>query len=283
MPVLTTILCGALLVALALNVAPFLEGNSTWGRRFGVDSWSPDKPFLHIPSLVLSTGSLLALMTFVRERKKMQVDRAWSRSEVVLREAKAGLDEVLGLLRNQNNDRVIWVRAARSLVEAQRLGTRVEPSELREAYQLYAHRIRNELYLALTVEDAASGKRQPLPAQFFYGTDDWRAMKPLDRVAVEVSAPLKAYTVSLDELPPGPTLLRLSRSSVVSVLDFLDYPKEYEDPLKEVELWDDNWGDQTGAKAGAARYLAHRAAKYAIGGQLFDRGDDKSAIGPPSP
>ena len=44
MPVLTTILCGALLVALALNVAPFLEGNSTWDRRFGVDSWSPDKP-----------------------------------------------------------------------------------------------------------------------------------------------------------------------------------------------------------------------------------------------
>ena len=126
MPVLTTILCGALLVALALNVAPFLEGNSTWGQRFGVDSWSPDKPFLHIPSLVLSTGSLLALMTFVRERKKMQVDRAWSRSEVVLREAKAGLDEVLGLLRNQNNDRVIWVRAARSLVEAQRLGTSQE-------------------------------------------------------------------------------------------------------------------------------------------------------------
>ncbi len=208
MLVLTTLLSAALLLALVLNVVPFVDSASTWGQRLRVDTWSPDKPFLHIPGLVLSTGSLLALMTFVRERNKMHSARVWSRSEVLLREGKAGLDEVFGLLQNQNNDRVIWVRAARSLAEARRLGARVEPPELQEAYRLYEHRIRNELYLALTVEDAASGKRQPLPPQFFYGTDDWRAMKPLDSVAVEVSAPLKAYTVSLDELPPGPTLLR---------------------------------------------------------------------------
>ena len=74
------------------------------------------------------------------------------------------LDEVLELLRNRNNNRIIWVRAARSLLQARALGAKIDVNELQQAYRLYEHRIRNELYLALTLEEPKTGNRLPSSA-----------------------------------------------------------------------------------------------------------------------
>lgn len=123
----------------------------------------------------------------------------------------------------------------------------------------------------MTLEGPETGSRLPLPPQFFYGVSDWDNFRPLDEVAVEVSAPIEAYSVTIDEVPPQPPLPPLAEKSVVAIFDFLDYPNKYEDPLREVKVWDGNWSDIHGEKAGAARYIAHRGQKYTVNKILYDR------------
>jgi len=227
--------------------------------------------FGHLPSLVASAVALIALSTFRRERAKWEHEREKHQSEFFFRQAASGLDEALGLLRDQNNDRVIWVRAARSLLQAQELSKAIRLPEFQSAYRLHEQRVRNDLYLALTVRDEATGQRNPLPPQFFYGVRDWGAMRPLDEVAIEVSLHAEFYEVTLDNLPPQPHLQPLSQKTVVAIYDFLDYPDNYDDPLQRVTTWTDDWTASHGERMGAARYIAHSSKKVAIGGRLFDR------------
>ena len=274
---LTAVILAAMFVAIGLNFAPFIDPCSSFGELLHVKDWSPTSPLLHIPEVVLSAGALLALATFLREREKLRGERERLHSEQLLKQATAGLDEVIELLRNRNNNRIIWVRAARSLLQARALGAKIKVDELQQAYRLYEHRIRNELYLILTLEESETGNRLPLPPQFFYGVSNWNKFRPLDEVAVEVSNPIEAYKVTIDKIPPQSHLPPLSDKSVVAIFNFLDYPSEYEDPLQEVEVWDGDWTAAYGEKAGAARYIAHRSQKYAVSGKLYDRSKDKSS------
>lgn len=275
--ILTAIILAALVVAVGLNLVPFIDVNSSIGQFLRAEDWSPSFPFQHVPAVVISAGVLLALFTFSREREKLSGERARLYSEQLLKQATTGLDEVLELLRNRNNNRIIWVRAARSLLQARALGAKIEVDELQQAYRLYEHRIRNELYLILTQEDSKTGDRLPLPPQFFYGINDWDKFRTLDEIAVEVSSPIEAYLVTIDEIPPEPHLPPLSEKSVVAIFDFLEYPSEYEDLLQEVDIWEEDWRDVHGAKAGATRYIAHQAQKYAVDGKLYDRPQDTEA------
>jgi hypothetical protein len=167
-------------------------------------------------------------------------------------------------LKDRNNERVIWVRASRSLLQAQALAKRIELKEYQDAYQLYEQKARNDLYLALTLYDEKTKRRQPLPPQFFYGVKDWTVHRALDDVACEASNQPEAYRVDINSVPPQPHLQPLSESSVVAVFDFLDYPKDYDDPLQNVRLWNDDWTATHGEKAGAARYVAHRRSKRSV-------------------
>ena len=109
------------------------------------------------------------------------------------------------------------------LSQARALGGKISVDELQQAYRLHEHRIRNDLYLALTLEDPETGNRLPLPPQFFYGVSNWKQSRPLDQVAIEVSNPIEAYRLTIDEIPPNLTchlwlkraLSRFSTSSTI--------------------------------------------------------------------
>lgn len=178
-----------------------------------------------------------------------------SRSKFFFSQASHGLDQVLKLLHNKNNDRIIWVRAARSLLQAQKLAKEIELEEFQRAYHLYEEKIRHDLYLALTIYDQSTGRRQALPPQFFYGVADWNTGRTLDDTAIEVSNPLKAYRAVLDEVPPQPYLRPLAEESVVAIFDFLEYPKDYDDPLDDVQIWSTNWANIHDAGSGAAEVV----------------------------
>lgn len=275
---LTVVLVVAFAASVLLNIGPlFLQ----YGVATAFLVWlfpqfeAAPESFAQLPSLVASAAALVALSTFRRERAKWEHEREKHQSEFFFRQAAAGLDEALGLLRDQNNDRVIWVRAARSLLQAQELSKAIHLPEFQSAYRLHEQRVRNDLYLALTVRDAETGQRNALPPQFFYGVRDWGSRRPLDEVAKEVSLPSEAYEVTLDNLPPQPHLQPLSRKTVVAIYDFLNYPDNYDDPLQRVAEWTDDWTESHGEKMGAARYIAHSNKKMAIGGQLYDRETSK--------
>lgn len=233
---------------------------------------SIDKPNEFFPPLVLSAAALIAILAYWREHNNADLNKKRSRSEFFFRQASSGLDEALELLKNKNNDRVLWVRAARSLIQAQKLADEIELEEFRRAYQLHADRIRNDLYLALTVYNPETRDRQPLPPQFFYGTRDWKEEKPLNDVAIEVSQKIEAHSLTLDKMYPDPNLFPLLPQSVCVVFDFMDYPEDYKNLLDEVQVWDANlWVGVFGEKRGAAKYIAHQAKYFTVDKKIFER------------
>ncbi|WP_077728891.1 hypothetical protein [Methylocaldum sp. 14B] len=224
-----------------------------------------------LTAIVASSGVLVALLAFARDREKLAREREENRSKILLEQAKAGLDEVIELLKDQNNNRVIWVRAARVLLEATALGRAIKAPEYAKAYRLYEDRIRSELYRALTVYDEETQERNPLPPQFFYGIKDWSRQISLDDAAREVSPEVRVSSVSIDSVVAEPSLKPLAAKSVVAVFEFLEYPSDYSDPLLEVEVWQGDWDSSYGPSQGARRYVAHAQATTAVGGRIHKR------------
>ncbi|MEE4299376.1 MAG: hypothetical protein V2J24_08040 [Pseudomonadales bacterium] len=227
--------------------------------------------FSLVPAIAISAGVLIAILTFARDRTKIAEERTRATSEIMLQRASAAFDTTIQLLRDKNNNRVIWVRAARLLRRAVELGDLIHDSDYAQAYQLESERARHELYDALSIEDPETGGRKALPPQFFYGIDDWDSEKSLDQAAKKASAEVEAYGVSIDENPPEPKLGQLAPRSVVAIYDFLEYPNDYDDPLDRVAVWDGNYESARGIDAGAKRYVAHDLEHFAIGGKLHKR------------
>ena len=57
-----------------------------------------------LTAVVASSGVLVALLAFSRDREKLAREREENRSKILLEQAKAGLDEVIELLKDQNNN-----------------------------------------------------------------------------------------------------------------------------------------------------------------------------------
>ncbi|MDD5461766.1 MAG: hypothetical protein PHG00_09050 [Methylococcales bacterium] len=229
-----------------------------------------------LPAITVSAGVLVAILTFERERKKQELERQRHVSEVFLERVKDGFKTVIDLLSDQNNNRITWVRAARTLLKSLELKEQIEPKEYKVAYELEEERARNELYTILSLVDKESGERVPLPPQFFYGIEDWRTCNSLDDAAIKASSSAVVYSPTIDEVPPQPNLKHLLPKSVIAIFDFVEYPKTYNDPLKSVGDWDVNWEDSYAIDQGVRRYVAHTKEKIAIGGKLHDLNKNKS-------
>lgn len=230
-----------------------------------------------LPGVTVSTGVLIAVLSFVRERQKTTLERQRHASEVLLSIVKDGFQTVIKLLSDQNNDRMVWVRAARTLRRAIELKDQITSEEYQLAYKLEEERARNDLYMVLTVQDAKTKSRNPLPPQFFYGIDDWATTKTLDDAAIKASSVIKAYSVTIDSVPPQPTLQPLAVRSIIAIFEFLEYPKDYDDPLGSVGIWDENWDRLYSIDQGARRFVAHTLQKLAIGGKLHNRPKSENA------
>jgi hypothetical protein len=223
-----------------------------------------------LSTIAVSSGVLVAILTFSRERRKQEIERQRHMSEVFLARVKDGFNATIDLLSDQNNNRATWVRAARTLLKSVDLKKQIVAEEYKVAYELEEERTRNELYIVLSLVDEKSGERKPLPPAFFYGIEDWRNCNALDDAAIKASSSAVAYSVTIDEVPPQPHLKPLSVKSVIAIFDFIEYPNTYNDPLKLVGDWDDNWADSYGIDQGARRYVAHTKQKVAVGGKLHD-------------
>lgn len=230
-----------------------------------------------------TTNPILAFLTFLgvlwtisityeqfnNQKSRQDAEDTDKRSLFFFEQAKLGLEEVYDMLKDQNNDRVTWIRAARDLLRARNLGESITVKEYQVAYRLTEEKIRHKLYLALSIYDPKTHNRNPLPPQFFYGVHNWDIVRPLDDVAKEVSQTTNVYGISIDQTTPQSNIVPLATKSVIAIYDFLEYPADYDDPLKTVENWGDNWEDSHGAHEGAKRFVYHVTHNTAIGGKLF--------------
>ena len=224
-----------------------------------------------LPSVAVSLGVLIAAFAYVREHLKKKEDMQRNTSAILFNQAEKGFDEVLKLLQEKPNDRIIWIRAARALLKAEALGAEIKSPEFCKAFTLLTERIRNDLYLLLTEADPKTGARKSLPPQYFYGIDDWKNVPSLDEAAIKASNRFEVYSVTIDNIPPEVGFKPLSEHSIIAIYNFIEYPSDYHDPLKSIKGWDSNWEDSNGAFAGPSRYIAHRKKKHAVDGKLYER------------
>lgn len=251
--VLTAIVAGTLLYACWIIFFPPAE----------VSRWSL------LPPIAICSGVLVALLAFARDRDKLKEEGEKHQSRILFERASLGFEAVVSMLSDQNNDRLTWIRAARTLQRAIDLGERIADKSYRLTYELEADKTRLDLYLALTEKDS-EGSRVPLAPQFFYGVSDWKRYETLDEAAIAASHWTTGGLVTLDKNFPVSNLKPLSEKSIVAIYNFIEFPKDYKDPLDGFERWDDNWEDRWGADQGARRYIVHARLKTAHNGQLFD-------------
>ncbi len=223
----------------------------------------------NIITCVIACGALAFTITiFIWGRKE-------TKSRFFLEQASKGFKEVINLLSDQNNNREVWVRAARTLLKTKNLKKRICLQEYLDGFEAEEESVRSELYTILTIVDEKTGERNSLPPQFFYGINNWREIEKLDEAAIQASYTTEVHDVTIDKVLPAIKHPLLAEESVVAIFDFLEYPKSYSDPLKSVNVWGDNWEMSWGESQGARRYVAHRASKYAVAGKLHERRLDK--------
>jgi len=163
------------------------------------------------------------------------------------------------VLSDMNNDRATWINASRTLLKTLELKERIITEEYQVAYELEEERARNELHESLCIKDGSTGEREPLPPQFFYGITDWETRQSLDKVAKKVSPKPIVSEYSIDTVDPTPKKERLCVESVVAIFKFMEYPKDYNDPLDGVKVWDESpRGYFARNDQGARKYVLHR-------------------------
>ncbi|MGO9566896.1 MAG: hypothetical protein ACLP5H_05090 [Desulfomonilaceae bacterium] len=212
----------------------------------------------YLSSFVISCGALVALFTYLREKDRQGKEREERRSRFFFEQAKAGLEEVCDLLKDQNNDRSTWIRVARDLLYSISLSKQITVPEYIEAYRLLEEKIRHKLIAVLSVKDEDTGAWSALPPQFFYGLKDWPVPRSLDEAATLACQTTHSQAESIDTVFRYERFAPLGEQSIVAIYDFLEYPKEYVDPLKAVTIWDDDWVNHHGLDEGAAKFICHR-------------------------
>ncbi|WP_431475661.1 hypothetical protein [Massilia eburnea] len=126
--------------------------------------------------------------------------------------------QALGLLRDGNNQRATWIRAARILKHGKVLADAVSVDAHKRALELRLLDYRSEF------RDILEHK----PAEFFYGVDSRYYELGLDRVAELASL------ANANEACHGITATRwLDEKSVYAVLEASQWPDDYQDPLRD--------------------------------------------------
>ena len=219
---------------------------------------STNAPIAHskdlLTPLIASFAVLLAVLAFLRDWNKIQIDRIESNAKILYEQAKEGLEGAFTLLEETTQDRSSWISAARLIVHSQQLGRSIDPlSHYTTAYQIAENNVRMKLEHALTVNGS------PLPAAFFFGYDNWsdpsldltrvhNATKPLNQ--------MHAVGAHTNSVIASPAIQHLDERSVVVVMNFIRETNASSDPLDEIDFQSHNdWPEYSGVAQGARKYI----------------------------
>lgn len=221
-----------------------------------------------LPGVSVACAALIAALSYVRDIKHQAAERQRKSDEIYLNIAKDSFSEVVKLLKDLNNDRVIWIRAARLLLNSRDLKTKIKTSDVKDAFEVAEERLRSELYRTLSVVLQPDGEPEPLPPAFFYGIQDRRTETSLDNAAIKGGSQIVVGSLSIHKIFSSPPLKALDPKSVVAIFDFLELPQNFSDPLVNIEVWDEPWEKSHGRDQGARRFVSHNRDHFAIDGKL---------------
>jgi len=214
-------------------------------------------------ALFSSLGFAGILLTLYLQKKDMAIQATKDDEEVAERRSLFNLEasiqaysQALGLLRDGNNHRATWIRAARILKHGKVLADAVTVDAHKRALELRLLDYRSEF------RDILEHK----PAEFFYGVEARYYELGLDRVA--------ALASQADE--PGQAMTRwLDEKSVYAVLEASQWPDDYQDPLRDDLPGEMDIEEKTFFAQGLARYIEHRQQWNSTAGSLRPRAENQ--------
>ncbi len=191
-----------LILLITIAVATLITAIS---NLFGVipESVIAQAKMVALPVIAISSGVLIASITYLRDKTYQATDRQRKSDEIYLNLARDSFDEVYELLKDKNNDRIVWIRASRLLLQTLALKIDIKTPDILKAFILAEDRLRTELYRSLSIKSSEHSNRQPLPPQFFYGTQDWETKSSIDEAAIKADNKIKAHQVVIDKKKRG--------------------------------------------------------------------------------
>jgi len=220
----------------------------------------PGGPYEYLTLIFIWSGLFIAWLNFRKFYKNSEIEEKQKTSKFFCEEAQRGLSRVSELLKDGNNDREIWVYAARILIESKNLAKNIILEEYQLAYGTHADKIRHELYLILSFKNEATGEREDLPPHFFFGHKEWKT-DWLGGLTLEDlqdrfdSIPIQSYSDGWNIMPKVKFYEYLPPKSFCVIFDFLKYSEDYIDPLDQVKVWKVSDYFSIGRRAGPERYL----------------------------
>ena len=118
-----------------------------------------------LPAIAISSGVLIASITYLRDKTVQKLEGEQKSDEVNLLLAKEGFEETYNLIKDLNNDRVTWIRAARSLYKSLELKAKIISPLYMQSFEVAEERLRNQLYRLLQIEpeDSTLSDKSSLP------------------------------------------------------------------------------------------------------------------------
>jgi hypothetical protein len=211
-----------------------------------------------LPLTLLSAGLLLTLGGLLLTRSREFVDAEEKRSLFFLESCVTAYEEARSLLADGNNDRAIWIGAARALKHAKILSEKVSIDAHRRVLELHRLKYRGFFQVALSER----------PPAFFYGAED--ATLPLAEAAAASSAPTDRRGRTMTS-----TVKRLDEKSLYAVWEAAQWPSDYQE-LLDGGFSEKEQGSLLVLFPGLQEYLEHIGLYHSASGQLFPRDKAKN-------
>lgn len=210
-------------------------------------------------SVLVSAGLLLTFGGLLLTRAREAADAEEERSLFYLESCDKAYEEAWTLLSDGNNDRAMWIAAARALKHGQKLAAEVNTDAHRRVLEVHQLKYRRLF---------ADILRTP-PAAFFYGVDP---SMPLDKVAAASSAPEKRA----GGIPMTSVVRQLSEASLYVVWEATHWPQDYQDPLDGCRFSEKDKGHLMLFAHGLHEYLEHTRRHISASGGVWTRDKDET-------
>lgn len=182
-------------------------------------------PFAILISAFIASMSVMKSIKHSDKQKEIELNS--NRSKFYLENIVEGLEVVYGLLKDKNNNRVIWIEAARTLENSLKLRNKVTEESHIEILEIKLMKYRHLFYQLFTVGE----NNEPLPISFFFGINNWQEVTNASEANSLTEHVPVAHLVPEYGTVPRPPLMRLHPWSVMSIFKFMQFPSEYTDPL----------------------------------------------------
>jgi len=209
-----------------------------------------------IANIATALALPVAAGAFVWQIWSHRQEKAYTKSHFALQSAIESYEEAIGLLSDDNNDRVTWVAAARIIERANQISTNVTEQVHTDVLEVQLERYRRQVATVLGHDDPTKG------GSFFYGAD---INEPIDTAAKIATQPILMPGISSGQMN------YLAESSLATLYALASYPPDYDDPLS-VNSCDQFMGPEMRVSfPGLYEYLSHRKEYDSISGKLIKR------------